>query len=88
MNSAGQAKPPLKKQISVGPPSASKPATNENDDPLSLVGQKIEEKKKEEDPVNEFFENRIIKPLPDYSWNPELKELAQTIQREIINHNP
>jgi katanin p60 ATPase-containing subunit A1 len=26
--------------------------------------------------------------LPDYSWNPELKELALTIQREIINENP
>jgi hypothetical protein len=31
------------------------------------------------DQVEEFFENRIIKPLPDYSYNPELKELAMTI---------
>jgi len=38
--------------------------------------------------VEEYFENRIIKPLPDYSWNPELKELAMIIQREIINANP
>jgi katanin p60 ATPase-containing subunit A1 len=29
-----------------------------------------------------------LKPLPDYSWNPELKELAMTIQNEIINQNP
>lgn len=29
-----------------------------------------------------------MKPLPDYSWNPELKELAMTIQNEIINQNP
>jgi len=27
----------------------------------------------------EFFENRILKPLPDYSYNPELKELAMSI---------
>ena len=36
----------------------------------------------------EFFENRILKPLPDYSYNPELKELAISIQNEIINTNP
>ena len=36
----------------------------------------------------EFFENRILKPLPDYSFNPELKELALSIQNEIINVNP
>ncbi len=30
----------------------------------------------------------MLKPLPDYSYNPELKELAQTIQHEIINANP
>lgn len=38
--------------------------------------------------INEFFENRVLKPLPDYSYNPELKELAMTIQNEIINVNP
>ena len=38
--------------------------------------------------MEEFFENRIIKPLPDYSYNPELKELAATIQREILMDNP
>jgi katanin p60 ATPase-containing subunit A1 len=54
-----------------------------------LEGKNIKQLKKEEvDQVEEFFENRIIKPLPDYSWNPELKELAMTIQREIINENP
>ena len=45
-----------------------------------LEGKNIKNLKKEEtDQVEEFFENRIIKPLPDYSWNPELKELAGTI---------
>ena len=54
-----------------------------------LEGKNIKNLKKDEpDQVEEFFENRIIKPLPDYSYNPELKELAMTIQREIINSNP
>ena len=45
-----------------------------------LEGKNIKNLKKEEiDQVEEFFENRIIKPLPDYSYNPELKELAMTI---------
>ncbi len=45
-----------------------------------LEGKNIKQLKKEEvDQVEEFFENRILKPLPDYSYNPELKELAMTI---------
>jgi hypothetical protein len=45
-----------------------------------LEGKNIKNLKKDEvDQVEEFFENRIIKPLPDYSFNPELKELAMTI---------
>ena len=45
-----------------------------------LEGKNIKNLKKDEvDQVDEFFENRIIKPLPDYSYNPELKELAMTI---------
>ena len=40
----------------------------------------MEEKKMTEAETNEeFFENRILKPLPDYSYNPELKELALSI---------
>ena len=54
-----------------------------------LEGKNIKlTQKVEVDQVEEYFENRIIKPLPDYSWNPELKELALTIQREILNENP
>jgi katanin p60 ATPase-containing subunit A1 len=54
-----------------------------------LEGKNIQSVKKEEtDQVEEFFENRILKPLPDYSYNAELKELAMTIQREIIVDNP
>ena len=49
----------------------------------------MEEKKvTDEEQIEEFFENRILKPLPDYSFNPELKELAVSIQNEIINTNP
>ena len=54
-----------------------------------LEGKNIQSLKKEDtDQVEEYFENRIIKPLPDYSYNAELKELALTIQREIIVDNP
>lgn len=41
----------------------------------------------EEDP-EDFFENRVIKPLPDFAYSPELKELALSIQHGIINENP
>lgn len=45
-----------------------------------MEGKNIKNVKKEEgDQVEEFFENRIIKPLPDYAWNPEMKELAMII---------
>ena len=30
----------------------------------------------------------MLKPLPNYNHNPELKELAMSIQHEIINQNP
>ena len=30
----------------------------------------------------------MLGPLPDYSFNPELKELALSIQNEIITANP
>lgn len=30
----------------------------------------------------------MLKPLPDFGYNPELKELAMSIQNEIINTNP
>ena len=58
---------------------------------LEIAGKVIEAKprtKNADENNEEFFENRVLKPLPDYSWNPELKELAQAIQHEIINANP
>jgi len=48
----------------------------------------IKKKPDESQDIEEFFENRVLKPLPDYSYNPELRELAQTIQHDIINVNP
>ena len=60
-------------------------------DGFELQGKKVEAEEKkatENDTIEEFFENRVLKPLPDYSFNPELKELAMSIQNEIINANP
>lgn len=56
---------------------------NQDLDPntFEIQGKKVEEQKKPEqnNEIQEFFENRILKPLPDYSYNPELKELAMSI---------
>lgn len=49
---------------------------------------KKDEKKEVEEAGNDFFDNNILKPAPDYSWSPELKELAGLVQREIIMKNP
>ena len=35
----------------------------------------------ESESPEEYFENRVIKPLPDYSYNPDLKALAESLQR-------
>jgi len=42
---------------------------------------KVESQPKEEpeDNPEDFFENRILKPLPDYTFSGEYKELAQAI---------
>lgn len=56
---------------------------------FEVQGKHVEAKPKPRaDEAEEFFENRVLKPLPDYSWNPDLKELAMSIQHEIINANP
>jgi len=82
-------KAPLAKQKSQSKQISQEEQKDNGNGAFVLEGKNIKNLKKEEvDQVEEFFENRIIKPLPDYSWNPELKELAMTIQREIINENP
>jgi katanin p60 ATPase-containing subunit A1 len=35
-----------------------------------------------------FFENRLLKPLPDYGGASDLRELAATIHRDIVSANP
>eukprot|EP01006_Ploeotia_vitrea_P008981 TRINITY_DN21224_c0_g1_i1.p1 TRINITY_DN21224_c0_g1~~TRINITY_DN21224_c0_g1_i1.p1 ORF type:complete len:578 (-),score=59.35 TRINITY_DN21224_c0_g1_i1:1083-2816(-) len=37
---------------------------------------------------DDFYENRLLKPLPGYAHNSELRELAATIQRDILMTNP
>ena len=60
------------------------------DGPLSLEGKNIEVSKEEEkdETPDEFFENRVLPPLPEFAMNAEMKDLALSIQREIINSNP
>lgn len=56
-----------------------------------LEGKNIEipkeEEKKEESP-EEFFENRVLPPLPEFAYSGEMRDLGLSIQREIINSNP
>lgn len=42
---------------------------------------KVEAKPKEEEQEDpeEFFENRILKPLPDFAYSADIKELALSI---------
>jgi len=47
-----------------------------------------QQKRDEVETNDEYFENRLLKPLPDYGNAPDLRELAHTIQRDIINANP
>ena len=67
-----------------------KPQKPEAEGPLELQGQKVEatEAKKEEENPDEFFENRVLKPLPEFAFSAEYKDLALSIQWEIINENP
>ena len=55
---------------------------------FEVKGQHVEAKPKTQNEPEDFFENRVLKPLPNYDYNPEMKELAMSIQHEIINVNP
>jgi katanin p60 ATPase-containing subunit A1 len=35
-----------------------------------------------------LYENRLLKPLPGYESNPEFRDLASIIQRDIYVENP
>ena len=52
-----------------------------------MITQQAKPKDADEE-IEEFFENRVLKPLPDYSYNPDLRDLAVSIQNEIISANP
>lgn len=56
-------------------------------DELELAGRGINKPKEPEiESHDEFYENRLLKPLPDYSG--DYKELATTIHRDICMANP
>ena len=60
-------------------------------DDFAIQGTVIKAEPKPKNPdedIEEFFENRVLKPLPDYSYNPDLRDLAVSIQNEIISANP
>ena len=47
---------------------------------FGVTGTAVDSKKPEEQ-EEDFFDNRVMRGLPDYSNNPELRELALTLQR-------
>ncbi|CAI2367022.1 unnamed protein product [Moneuplotes crassus] len=57
---------------------------------FSLEGKNIEIQKEEvkEETPEEYFENRVLPPLPEFVLAGELKDLALSVQREIITSNP
>jgi len=72
-------------------PTLKKTQSTANDNALSLEGKNIEIQKEEEtkeETPEEFFDNRVLPPLPEFAISGEMKDLAINIQREIINSNP
>eukprot|EP00297_Palpitomonas_bilix_P007418 CAMPEP_0113872058 /NCGR_PEP_ID=MMETSP0780_2-20120614/2990_1 /TAXON_ID=652834 /ORGANISM="Palpitomonas bilix" /LENGTH=485 /DNA_ID=CAMNT_0000857523 /DNA_START=77 /DNA_END=1534 /DNA_ORIENTATION=+ /assembly_acc=CAM_ASM_000599 len=72
-------------------PRSSKGGAGESDG-LALDGKQIEAKKKKkggqkEDEDEDFFRDRILKPLPDFE-SAELRELAAQVHRDIFVQNP
>lgn len=66
---------------------AAKKGAEEKKEELELSGKAINRPKEAEvESHEEFYENRLLKPLPDYPA--EYKELAQTIYRDICMANP
>ena len=39
-------------------------------------------------PEEDWYTQRLLKPLPDFGWNAELKDLAQTIKQDILTTAP
>nr|CAG4712418.1 unnamed protein product [Naegleria fowleri] len=64
---------------------------------IDISGRKIENKplqkqavleNEESDSDDDFFEDRLLKPLPENLFFGDLRELAESIRREIIVSNP
>lgn len=67
-------------------PAKKDPQENKKED-LELSGKAINKPKEPEvESHDEYYENRLLKPLPDYPV--EYKDLAVTIQRDICMANP
>lgn len=99
-NSSGAASSSSSLAKSKGPFTSQTAASNPEDDSLDLglVGQKpaiggkngkqTQNKKPKEDESEESVEERVIKPLPSFMHDSELRPLAETITREIFMKNP
>lgn len=55
---------------------------------MAVTGNKVELQATKKDEEENWYENRILKPIPDFGGNFELKTLAQNIQSEILTINP
>lgn len=91
-NSAGSKPPASGSKVSLSAKNSSSNKAGSKFDDFTIQGTQMEPgvrtRDDESEQIEEFFENRVLKPLPDYSYNPELRELAMCIQNEIINQNP
>ena len=91
-NSAGSKPPASGSKVSLSTKNSSSSKAGGKFDDFTIQGTQMEPgvriRDDESEQIEEFFENRVLNPLPDYSYNPELRELAMCIQNEIINQNP
>ncbi|KAL9645833.1 hypothetical protein ABK040_003565 [Willaertia magna] len=63
-------------------------AITSNNKKRDAITKEQKEQKEEEEETEDFFENRILKPLPEDMFFGDLRELAESIRREIIVANP
>ena len=69
----------MRKQTSQG---AASGAAGLDGGDFAIQGTVIQQQPKPKDAneeIEEFFENRVLKPLPDFSYNPDLRDLAVSI---------
>eukprot|EP00294_Goniomonas_avonlea_P003521 CAMPEP_0114562548 /NCGR_PEP_ID=MMETSP0114-20121206/12591_1 /TAXON_ID=31324 /ORGANISM="Goniomonas sp, Strain m" /LENGTH=506 /DNA_ID=CAMNT_0001748247 /DNA_START=1 /DNA_END=1521 /DNA_ORIENTATION=- len=87
-------KPSREPKTARGLTSARRPGAEDNaggassDSGLLIQGVHQEERKtKKEEPLD-FYAERLLKPLPDFGGNSELRELASSLTRDIWNESP